>query len=247
MNQFILVEHRDAVGIVTLNRPQVLNAWHRPMLEEFIASLQALENNDAVRAIIVTGAGERAFGSGQDLNETGMLTAGNIEQWVKQWERIYGQVRSLTKPAIAALNGAAVGSAFHVAMLCDFRIAHPDVLIGQPEIDSAIASVVGPWIMREMIGFSRMVDLTLTGRLIHPSDCSELFYRIVPRDQVMAEALTLAHELAQKSPIALGLNKRRIRELTDKSFAECMDAALRYQRQSIALGGVAASRAAKVG
>jgi enoyl-CoA hydratase/carnithine racemase len=232
------VERRNAVGIITLNRPHVLNAWHWPMREEFIAATQELENDDVVRAIILTGAGNRAFCAGQDLNsETDSLTAGNVEQWVRQWERVYGQIRSLTKPSIAALNGAAVGSAFHVAMLCDFRIAHPEVRLGQPEIDSAIASVVGPWIMREMLGFSRMVALTLTGSLIYPRDCSELFHQIVAPAQVMPEAFELACSLAQKPRIAMQINKRRLRELTDKSFTECMEAALRYQRQSIALGG----------
>lgn len=236
-NQFIAIERRDAVGVITLNRPRVLNAWHWPMREEFIAAIQMLERDDSIRAIIFTGSGNRAFGAGQDLNsEKDLVTAGNVEQWVRQWERVYGQVRSLTKPSIAALNGAAVGSALHVAMLCDFRIAHPEVRIGQPEIDSAIASIVGPWIMREMLGFSRMVALTLTGSLMYAGDCSELFHRIVPANQVMPEALALAHDLAQKPRIAMQLNKRRLRELTDESFAECMGAALRYQRQSIALG-----------
>lgn len=131
--RFIEVKWHDAIGIIVLNRPHVLNAWHWRMREGFIAALPTLEKSDAVRAVILTGAGDRAFCAGQDLSEMESLTSEDVEQWVRQWERLYGQVRSLTKPSIAALNGAAVGSAFHVALLCDFRIAHFEVRVGQPD------------------------------------------------------------------------------------------------------------------
>ncbi len=139
-----MIERRDAVDIVALNAPKVVNAWRQLMLDEFIAALEALEGGPAVRADILTGAGRRAFGAGQDLNEAEPATAGNVEQWVRQWERLCSQVRSLTKPTVAVLNGAAVGSVFQVAMPSDSRIAHPAVRIGPPEIDSGVANLFGP-------------------------------------------------------------------------------------------------------
>jgi enoyl-CoA hydratase/carnithine racemase len=245
VTKFILVDRRDRVGIVTLNRPDVLNAWHRPMREEFISALSAMHADDRVGAIVVTGAGDRAFGAGQDLKEIDLLTTGNVEQWVRQWEKLYDRIRSLTKPLVAALNGVAVGSAFHVALLADFRIAHPGVRLGQPEIDAGIPSVMGPWIMREMLGLNRCIDLTLTGRLMDADECQQLglFFQLVSREQVLPEALALAQRLAQKPQTAMQLNKQRFREMTESGFRECIEATLRYQRQSLALGGLA--RAAK--
>ena len=93
-----------------------------------------------------------------------------------EWERLYDLIRSLSKPIIAALNGVAAGSAFQVSLLCDLRIGHPGVTMGQPEINSGIASVTGPWIMKEMIGIARTIDLTLTGRMLDADEC----FRIGP-------------------------------------------------------------------
>jgi enoyl-CoA hydratase/carnithine racemase len=242
VQRFISVERREAVGLVVLNRPEVLNAWHQPMRDEFIAALRMMQDDSAVRAIVLTGAGRRAFGAGQDLNDAERATADNVEEWVAQWARLYSEVRSLTKPTVAALNGLAFGSAFQVALLSDFRIAHPAVRVGLPEIDAGATNIFGPWMIRQMLGFSRAVDFMLTGRLIRAPDCAELFYRIVPEDEVIVEALALAGELARKPAIAMALNKRRLREMTDRSFAECVEAMGRYQRESLALGAPVAKR-----
>ena len=103
-------------------------------------ALAAMEENAEVRAIILTGAGDRAFGAGQDLNETKTFDPDRAEQWMGEWERLYDRIRSLSKPIIAALNGVAAGSAFQVALLCDLRVGHTGVTMGQPEINSGIAS-----------------------------------------------------------------------------------------------------------
>ena len=120
MAEFVLSERRGPVGIITLNRPQVLNAWNTAMREELSATLAAMEEDAEVRAIILTGAGDRAFGAGQDLNETKTFDPDRAEEWMGEWERLYDRIRSLSKPIIAALNGVAAGSAFQVALLCDF-------------------------------------------------------------------------------------------------------------------------------
>ncbi|SEG26247.1 enoyl-CoA hydratase/isomerase family protein [Bosea lathyri] len=238
MKEFVLSEVRGAVGILTLNRPDKLNAWNEPMRTRLVEALKELEANDAVRAIILTGAGERAFGAGQDLNETKTFDPDRAEVWMGEWERLYDLIRSLSKPIIAALNGVAAGSAFQVALLCDLRIGHSGVTMGQPEINSGIASVTGPWIMREMIGIARTIDLTLTGRMMDAEECFRigLINRIVPQGQVMEAALALATELAGKPPVAMRLNKARFREVTEASFRECLQAGIRNQREAYATG-----------
>src|SRR5262249_19584876 len=150
MPEFIRSEHRDAVAIITLDRPQTFNAWHRPMREELMVVLRAAEADATVRAMILTGAGSAGFSAGQALPESMEFDADRAEEWIVEWEQLYDLIRSLSKPIIAALNGVAAGSAFQVALLCDFRVAHAGVRMGQPEIDSGIPSTTGPWIMREM-------------------------------------------------------------------------------------------------
>ncbi|WP_291296828.1 enoyl-CoA hydratase/isomerase family protein [Elioraea sp.] len=238
MATFILTETRGAVAIITLNRPEVLNAWHSAMRDMLVAALDAAEGNEAVRVIILTGAGDRAFGAGQDLNETKTFDPDRAELWIGEWERLYDRIRSLSKPLIMALNGVAAGSAFQVALLGDFRIAHAGVTMGQPEINSGIASTTGPWIMMEMIGLARTIDLTLTGRMMDASEAHALglINRIVPQETVMDEALSLAAELAGKPPIAMRLNKARFREVTEPGFRDCLAAGVRNQRISYATG-----------
>ena len=256
MKEFVLSEVRGAVGILTLNRPQVLNAWNAAMRSRLVEALDEMEANETLRAVILTGSGERAFGAGQDLNETKTFDPDRAELWMGEWERLYDRIRSLSKPIVAALNGVAAGSAFQVALLCDLRIGHDGVTMGQPEINSGIASVTGPWIMRELIGLARTIDLTLTGRMMDAQECLQIgvMNRIVPQDRVMAEALVLAEHLASKPPVAMRLNRARFREVTEAGFRECLKAGVRNQREAYATGEPAkmmeqflATRAARKG
>ncbi len=238
MSPFILTRTDGAVGVITLNRPEVLNAWHRPMRDALLAALDAMENDPAIGAIIVTGAGERAFSAGQDLNESKSFDAARAGDWIDEWDRLYDRLRSLSKPLIMALNGLAAGSAFQVALLGDLRIGHPGITMGQPEINSGIASVTGPWIMYEMLGIARTTDLALTGRMMSAEEAFSLglLSRLVPRDQVMPEALKLARELAEKPSTAMRLTKSWLREMTEPAFRTCIAAAARIHREAYGTG-----------
>ena len=238
MDRFILTERRDDVGIITLNRPNILNAWHSAMRRQLIDAFDKFENDADVRAIVLTGAGDRAFSAGQDLNETRSFNAERAKEWVGEWEHLYDRMRSLSKPLIAALNGVAAGSAFQVALLCDFRIAHSGVSMGQPEINSGIASTTGPWIMREIIGLSRTIDLTLSGRMMDSVECHAIgiINRIVGQSSVLEEAITLGRELGAKPPVAMRLNKQRFREMTEVGFRDCLEAGSRIQKEAYASG-----------
>jgi enoyl-CoA hydratase/carnithine racemase len=137
-----------------------------------------------------------------------------------------------------ALNGTAAGSAFQVALLGDIRVGHPGVRMGQPEINSGIASVTGPWIMREMLGMSRTIELTLTGRLMDAEECHHigLLHHVVPMDQVMAKAMEIGRDLAAKPPVALRLDKQRFKEMTEAGFRDAIEAGIRIQKESYASG-----------
>jgi enoyl-CoA hydratase len=238
MGEFILSEIRGNVGIVTLNRPAVLNAWHARMREELVEAFDAMEANEAIRAVVLTGAGDRAFGAGQDLNETKTFDPDRAELWIGEWERLYERIRSLSKPVVAALNGVAAGSAFQVALLCDIRVGHPGVTMGQPEINSGIASTTGPWIMREIMGLAHAIDLTLTGRMMDADECVRVgvLSRLVPREEVMAASLRIAQDLASKPPVAMRLNRARFREVTQAGLQDALAAGVRNQREAYATG-----------
>ncbi len=238
MREFILTEVEGPVLKITLYRPQVLNAWNAAMREELIEALTEAEDDEAVRAVILTGAGDRAFGAGQDLNETKSFDADRAEVWIGEWEKLYNRFRTLSKPIIAALNGVAAGSAFQVALLCDLRVGHAGVRMGQPEINSGIPSTTGPWIMREMLGMARTIDLTLTGRLMNADEAERigLINRLVPQEQVAEEAMKLALELASKPPVAMRLDRQRFREMTEPNLQDALSAGIRIQREAYATG-----------
>ena len=234
----ILSETRGRIAIVTLNRPQVMNAWNREMRQSLVAVLRDLGADDAVGAIVLTGAGTRAFGAGQDLNEARGFDASRAEDWIGEWAELYGALRDLDKPTVAALNGVAAGSAFQFALLCDLRVGHPGIRMGQPEIDAGIPSTTGPWAMLDKIGLARTIDLTLTGRLLGGEECERLglISRMVEEDAVMPTALALAETLAGKPPVAMRLNKRRFRDLTETAFREALAAGARAQSEAYGSG-----------
>lgn len=239
MPEFILVDRDGDIATVTLNRPAQLNAWHAPMRAEIAAALKAANDDSAVRAIIMTGAGDRAFCAGQDLAETKAFKGGDEGvKWLEGWLVFYNAIRHLDKPLIAQLNGVAAGSAFQAAMMCDVRVGHPGVTMGQPEINSAIASTLGPWLMNERIGFSRTVELTMTGRMMAAAECQAigLIHHLVPAAEVRTKSLEVARELAAKPPIAMRLNKRFFREMTEAAFQHAIEVGRGIQREAYGSG-----------
>jgi len=238
MAQFILLERIERVAVIRLNRPEKLNAWNAQMREEIVQALQALDADSSVGSIVMTGAGDRAFCAGQDLEEAHGFDADRAEAWMREWERYYGAIRALTKPIVMALNGITGGSAFQVALLGDIRVAHPGLKVGQPEINQGIASVTGPWIMNTMLGMSRTTELVLTGRMMDAEEAYRIgvFHHVVPAEQVLTKAIEIANELAAKPAIAMRLTKQRLSEMTEASFKETIAASIRIQRESYGSG-----------
>lgn len=234
----ILVETRDRVGLITLNKPAKLNAWDRPMRNDIVAALRAFDGDPDIGAVVMTGAGERAFSAGQDFAEAHDFDEERAESWVREWEMFYATLRRLTKPIVMALNGVAAGSAFQVALLGDIRIGHDGVRMGQPEINSGIASITGPWIMKEMLGLSRTVELTLTGRLMAMEECHRigLVHHVVPREKVLERALEIATELAAKAPLAMKLDRQWFADMTEAAFRQTIEAAIKAHRTAYASG-----------
>lgn len=228
------------IAVVTLDRPDRLNAWTSRMRTDLGQIFEELNRDDAVKAVVLTGAGSKAFCSGQDFNESQTFDgAGDAHSWLWAIKSFYETIRALEKPTTAALNGVAAGSGFQVALLMDFRIGHAGVMMGQPELNNGIPSVVGPWaIIEPRIGLARTMDLILTGRLIDAEEARllGLLNEIVPPDQVLARSIALARELSAKPAVALRLTKRAARQATQAGFDRAFEIAEEAQTAAFASG-----------
>lgn len=238
MTKHIILQTNGNVGVVTLNRPEKLNAWNTEMRNEIIAALKDFNADAAIGAIVMTGAGDRAFCAGQDLEEAHGFDPARVNEWMSEWENYYAVLRGLSKPLIVALNGTAAGSAFQVALLGDIRVGHAGSRMGQPEINAGIPSVTGPWIMKQMLGLSRTIELTLTGRMMEAEECHRigLIHHLVAADQVMPKAMEIARDLAAKPPVAMRLDKQRFCEMSESGFHEAISAGRRIQVEAYSTG-----------
>jgi enoyl-CoA hydratase/carnithine racemase len=229
----VVLERRGTTAVVTLNRPAALNAVSAAMREALIATFTQLNNDSAVRAVTITGAGERAFCSGQDLSETARYTVDDVEHWLTRLHAMYRAVRDLDKPCIAAWNGVTAGAGYQLGLCCDLRVGFPEMKLGQPEIRAGLASIVGSYLMTLHLGLSQNVQMSLTGELITGQRAYELgvINYLVPRDQVMEKSLSLAADLATLGPTGVRLTKRRFREQTQAGFDSALEAAKKAQRE----------------
>jgi enoyl-CoA hydratase/carnithine racemase len=225
MSDGVRSERREGIGVITLDRPEAMNAWDAAMRRRIADLLNAYDREASVRAVVLTGAGERAFGAGQDLRENRPSGGAGIDDWIDDWAAFFGALRGLGKPIIAALNGVAAGSSFQAALMCDLRIGHPGVRMGQPELKNGIPSSMGPWILHACLGPARAAELVMTGRLVPAEEAKSLglLDRIVPQADVLPEALALAAELGSRPATATRLTKERLRSLTEPGFRDAIN------------------------
>lgn len=208
-------EMRGDILLLTLNRPRKLNAWDTPAREEFRLALEAADRNEAVKAVVVTGAGERAFCAGADLRESGIGVPSDARQRMDRFMNLYEGVLSFSKPLIAALNGLAVGSAFQVVLLMDYRVGHKDVEFGLTEINSGIPTISGSTVLSWVVSLNRTRELSVSGRLVGGEEARTLglMEELVERDQVLERAFAVARMLAGKQPRAYWETKAWLRDL----------------------------------
>ncbi len=243
MDDTILTSISDGCLVITLSRPDRMNAWNSAMRAKLVETLEVASGDQAVTSIVLTGAGERAFCAGQDLNEAADFDEDFAEVWIDDFARLYRAVRSIEVPVVSAINGVAAGSAFQFVLLTDIRIGHSGVRLGQPEINSGIVSITGPWIMREVLGLSRTIELTLTGRLMDAEEALRLgvLHEVVEQDSVLDRAMIVAGELGAKPQTAMRLIKRRFFEVLEPGLEDAIAAAKKYHRASFASGEMHAS------
>jgi enoyl-CoA hydratase len=202
----LLIERDDAVAIVTFNRPKVLNALNGQTLTELAAALAAFKHDAGVRAIVLTGAGEKSFVAGADINELAVLSPVAGKDHARRGQQIFDEIEQLGKPVIAAINGFALGGGCELAMACTIRIAADHARFGQPEINlGLIPGYAGSQRLPRLVGKGVALEVLLTGDMIGAQRAYEigLVNRVVPAAELMGEAKKLAHALASKAPIAV--------------------------------------------
>jgi enoyl-CoA hydratase/carnithine racemase len=238
MDPIVKIERQDAVAIVTLNRPDSLNAVNRELRERLVATLNQANADPAIRALVIAGAGERAFCSGQDLSETVQYTIEDIDEWLTRQHAMYQAVRDLDKPCVVAWNGVAAGAGYQIGLCADLRVGYPELKLGQPEIKAGLASIVGSYLMTLHLGLSLNQQLSITGELISGQRAYDigLVNYLVPREGVVAKALSVAQDLTSLGATGLRLTKRRFRELSQPGFDAALEAAKQIQKETYASG-----------
>ncbi|HEY8801122.1 MAG TPA: enoyl-CoA hydratase-related protein [Candidatus Limnocylindrales bacterium] len=220
------------VALVTLDRPDVLNALSLDMLDELAAILDRLDADPACRAIVLTGSGTRAFAAGADIRELARQTTVSLlaENRFAVWDRI-GAVRT---PVIAAVRGFALGGGCELAMSCDIIVAAEDATFGQPEINLGVMpGAGGTQRLTRAIGKARAMDLVLTGRPIGAVEAERmgLVSRVVAPDRTLDEAIELAKRIAAQAPVAVLAAKEAIKQADELPLS----AGLQHERRAFFL------------
>jgi enoyl-CoA hydratase len=221
----ILVERDGAVATITVNRPAVRNALNDATLGALDAAVAALDADAEVRAILITGAGEKAFIAGADINELSRATAVNGRTLALRGQAIFDRIAAASKPVIAVINGFCLGGGCELALACTFRFAADTAEIGQPEINlGIIPGYGGSQRLPRLVGRDHALDLILTGRRIGAAEALAigLVTRVYPAATLRAEALAYARELATKAPVAVRFALDAVRAGLEQPLAEAL-------------------------
>ena len=218
----ILVERRGAVTLVTLDRPEALNALSSAVLEDLIAAFASFQADESQRCAVITGAGAKAFAAGADIKEMADKGAADFyaADMFARWSHL---VRETRKPWIAAVNGFALGGGCELAMMADFIIAADSARFGQPEIKlGVVPGMGGSQRLTRAIGKARAMDLILTGRTIGAEEAERagLVARVVPAAELLGEALEAAEAIAAMPPLAVLAAKELVTAADELPLAE---------------------------
>lgn len=229
MSDHVLFARYERVGLITLNRPEKLNAFTDRMRDELAEVVGSAGKDDGLGALVITGAG-RAFSAGADIQYMHDLVAreewDTLESLVDAGGQVILEIDRLAKPVLAAVNGAAAGGGANLALACDIRVAAADASIGQTFNRIGLQpDWGGTYFLSRLVGLGRALELTLTADMLPAADALRigLFNRVVPNELVLDETLALAARLAAKPALAVALTKQSIRQGLVSTLPEALD------------------------
>lgn len=214
----ILYQESDHIGLLTLNRAKTINALNQTMIEELEDIFEELDSSETARVLILTGAGEKGFCSGMDMNETAATlfeaTPEKIYQGQSRASQLFSKLRHLPQPVIAAIHGAASGVGFSLAMVSDVRIITPEARFNAAYINIGLggADLGSSYFLPRLIGSGRANEILLTGDFMSSEDAMNLGFasRVVPKDNLLDTAYEIANKMTSKNPLGLKMTKEAI-------------------------------------
>ncbi|MHA7969485.1 enoyl-CoA hydratase [Rhizobium sp. CAU 1783] len=223
----LLLETRGRVAVITLNRPQALNALNSTVMTELCDLLGKLQADAAIGAVVLTGS-EKAFAAGADIKE--MQSLDFVDVYLGNLFSGWDDIAGFRKPIIAAVSGFALGGGCELAMMCDFIIATKTAKFGQPEITlGVIPGMGGTQRLTRAVGKAKAMDLCLTGRMMdaHEAESCGLVARVVDQERLLEEAVAAAEKIAGFSQVAVGM----VKETVSRAFEQTLTEGLRFERR----------------
>jgi len=225
----LMVERREKVALLTMNRPSNLNALNKDLQDSIISACEEIRNDDSVWAVVLTGSG-RGFSSGADLR-SGRPEGGPVEQSREERIDTYGWVgrlataiyRTVDKPIIAAVNGVAAGAGMSVALACDIRVGTPNTRFKVVFLERSLSTDTGmSFFLPRIVGYSRACDLIFTSRFVEAEEAYRigLLDRLVPADKLIDESIALANQITALPPVAMQVARRVLQESMESHFEE---------------------------
>ena len=218
--ELILTERRGRVGLITLNRPRALNALNNPLMREVMDALESFDRDNGVGAMVITGS-DKAFAAGADIKEMADQSARQMSD--SDHVAVFGRIRAIQKPVIAAVSGWALGAGCEVALACDMIVASESATFGQPEINiGVIPGAGGTQRLTRAVGKAIAMEMILNDRRLSAQEAYQfgLVNRVVPVERYLDEALTLAEEIAARAPLAVRAAKKMINETFERTLAD---------------------------
>jgi enoyl-CoA hydratase len=220
----ILTSKEGMLGIITLNRPQAMNALNMRLVKELISALDEFEKDDSVRCLVIAGS-ERAFSAGADINEMADMTAVQMTM-TGHFFPLWDKVGRYPKPIVGALSGYVLGGGLELAMTLDMLVASETTQLGQPEIDIGVMpGGGGTQRLTRAVGKAKAMEMILTGKRIGAEEAKTLglVSRVVPKEAYLDEAKKVANEIASKSPVAIRLAKMAVNKAFETGLTQGID------------------------
>lgn len=230
----IEVKIEKGIATITINRPKALNALNTETLEELKNVLEVLQNDDGVKVIVITGAGEKAFVAGADISEMKDMSVFEAKKFAELGQKVFRKIELMKKPVIAAVNGYALGGGCELALACDIRIASRNAKFGQPEVGlGIIPGFGGTQRLPRIVGVSKAKELIYTGDMIDAEEALRigLISKVVEQEKLLEEAYGIAKKIMSKGLVAVSLAKEAI----NKSLEVDIDSGMEYEANAFAM------------